>query len=106
MPLRLFYLPSYERCLKQLGHREQQIAGLVVSALQSYFDSGLPIGSKPFVFEAQGRSYRLVFKKLRDQIWEAYVEGQIRVLTRFEDGSHFLAFAGNHDQVRKFLRKA
>lgn len=105
MPLRLFYLPSYERCLKQLGHHEEQIAGLVVSALQNYFNSDFPVGSGPYVFEAHGRNYRLVFKKLRGQIWEAYVEGQVRVLTRLEKGSHFLVCVGNHDQVRKFLRK-
>ncbi|MBI4352790.1 MAG: hypothetical protein HY593_02575, partial [Candidatus Omnitrophica bacterium] len=46
-----------------------------------------------------------VFKKLRDSIWEAYVEKHIRVLTRLEHHRHFLVFVGNHDQVRQFLKE-
>lgn len=105
MPLELFYLPSYERCLKKLGSRERKTAGLIVSALLYYFNSDLPITGEPYVFESEGRSYRLVFKKLRDQIWEAYLEGRVRALTRFEKNRHYPVFVGNHDQVRQFLRK-
>ena len=36
---------------------------------------------------------------------EAYLEGQVRILTRLEDGKHYLIFAGNHDQVRQFLKE-
>lgn len=105
MPLRLFYLPSYERCLKKLGSREKRIAGLIVSALASYFQSGLPVTGEPYLFHFEGRSYRLVFKKLRGDIWEAYIEGQVRILTRLEKDQHHLVFVGNHDQVRQFLKK-
>ena len=105
MPFQLFFLPSYERCVKKLGSREKKIAELIVSALLSYFESGLPVGGSPYIFQAGQRSYRLVFKKLRDPIWEAYLEGQVRILTRLEKNRHFLAFAGNHDQVNQFLKK-
>ncbi len=105
MPLRLFFLPSYDRCLKKLGQRETHVANLVIVGLQGYFGSEFSAGGAPYVFEHGGRSYRLVFKKLRDQIWEAYIEGQVRVLTRFEKSVHYLVFVGNHDQVRQFLKK-
>ena len=103
MSFQLYYLPSYERCVKHLGQRERHIAKLVVLALLSYFSSGKPISGSPFIFEYEQRSYRLIFKKLRDLIWEAYIEGKVRVLTRLEKDIHYLVFAGNHDQVRQFL---
>ncbi len=105
MPFRLFFLPSYERCVKKLGGREKRIAGLIVEALESYFDSRQPVSGTPYIFQHQGRSHRLVFKKLRREIWEAYIEGRVRVLTRLEKNQHFLVFAGNQDQVREFLMR-
>ena len=105
MPLELFFLPSYERCLQKLGDRERKIAGLIVSALLSYFQSGTVPSGEPYVFQSEERSHRLVFKKLRESIWEASIEGQVRVLTRFEKNRHYLVFAGNHDQVRQFLKR-
>ncbi|MBI2166751.1 MAG: hypothetical protein HYU34_00735 [Candidatus Omnitrophica bacterium] len=105
MPFRLFFLPSYERCLRKLGSREREIAGVILLALQSYFQSGIPLGGGPYVFHSKDRSHRLVFKKLRESIWEASVEGGVRVITRQEKDAHFLVFVGNHDQVRQFLKK-
>ena len=105
MPLQLFSLWSYERCVGKLGNREKRIAELIVSALLEYFHSGEPVTGNPYIFKSEDRSYRLVFKKLRDTIWEAYLEGQIRVLTRSEKDRHYLVFAGNHDQIRQFLKK-
>ena len=51
------------------------------------------------------RSHRLVFKRLRGVIWEAYIEGQVRILTRLDDNKHYLVFVANHDQVRQFLKQ-
>lgn len=105
MPFELLSLSSYVRSFKKLGAREKQIAGLIVLALQSYFETNLPPSGEPYVFHYEGNSYRLVFKKLRDPFWEAYVEGRIRVVTRLEKNRHFLLLVGNHDQIRQFLRK-
>ena len=105
MPFELFFLPSYERCLKKLGNHERRIAGLVISGLSSYFEAGFPPSGKPYVFKSDERSHRLVFKKLQGQIWEAYIEGKVRILTRLEKNKHFLVFAGNHDQVKQFLKE-
>ena len=105
MPFQLFQLPSYERCLKKLGKRERRIAEIVVRALQSYFQtSHFPTGD-PYILEWEGQSHRLIFKKLQGVSWEAYIEGRVRLLTRLEKDRHILVFAGNHDQVRQFLRK-
>ena len=105
MPFQLFYLPSFERCLKKLGSREKRVSNLVVEALLAYFQSGIPVTGDPYIFHQENRSHRLVFKKLRANIWEAYIERQVRILTRLDGSRHFLVFAGNHDQVRQFLKK-
>ena len=105
MPFELHFLPSYERCVKKLGARQKEIAGSIVTVLTEYFDSKQPVSGKPYVISLDRRSHRLVFKKLRGQIWEAYLEGQVRVLTRLEQDKHILVFAGNHDQVRQFLKE-
>lgn len=105
MSFQLFYLPSYERCLKKLGAREKGIASLIVAALLDYFQSSPMLGGAPYLYRSEGRSWRLVFKKLRPEIWEAYLEGKVRVLTRSEKDHHYLVFVGNHDQVRQFLKK-
>ena len=88
-----------------MGSREREIAEVILLALQSYFQSGVPLGGGPYVFHSKDRGYRLVFKKLRESIWEASVEGQLWVLSRLEKDCHFLVFVGNHDQVRQFLKK-
>ena len=105
MAFELFVLSSYVRCLKKLGSREQNIAGLVVLALQAYFETQRPISAEPYLFPFEGKSHRLVFKKLCEPFWEAYIEGQIRVVTRLEKNRHFLLLVGNHDPVRQFLKR-
>lgn len=105
MPFKLYFLPSYERCVKKLGARERHMAGLIVEGLYNYFDTQTLVTGKAIVVNLEGRNYRLVFKKLRETIWEAYLEGKVRVLTRFEKNIHTLVFVGNHDQVRQFLKE-
>jgi len=105
VPFQLFTLPSYERCLKKLSAHQRETAGLIVSALTHSFESGLPLTGRPHVIKFAERSYRFIFKRLRGQIWEAYLEGHLRILTRLENNSHYLVFVGNHDQVRQFLKE-
>ncbi len=105
MSFKLLFLPSYLRCLKKLGDRERRAAGIVILALQRYFDSESMASDTPYMFDYQGRHYRLVFKKLQHDIWEAYVEQRTRVVTRFYKDGHYLVFAGSHDQVRQFLKE-
>ena len=105
MPFQIAFLSSYVRSFEKLGNREKEIAGLIVLALQSYFEANPPLTGHPYVLQLQGRSYRLVFKKLREPFWEASIEGRVRVITRLEKNCHNLLLVGNHDQVRQFLRK-
>ena len=81
------------------------MAGLIVEALYDYFQTESPVTGEAIVVSLEGRSYRLAFKKLRGAIWEAYLKGKVRVLMRLEKNIHYLVFAGNHDQVRQFLKE-
>lgn len=105
MPFQLFYLPSYERCLKKLSPAQKETARLVILALTHCFESGLPLTGRPHVIKFEARSYRFIFKRLRGQIWEAYLEGHLRILTHLDHDKHFLVFVGNHDQVRQLLKE-
>ncbi len=105
MPFRLYTLPSYERCLKKLSGHHRKIASLILSAMERSFQSELIMTGRPQVIKFEERSYRFIFKKLRGQIWEAYLEGHLRILTRLDGDTHFLVFVGNHDQVRQFLKE-
>ena len=104
MPFELYYLPSYKRCLKHLGDKQKRVAGFVVLGLLEHFTSESSALAGPHMVHIDKRTYRLVFKKLQGSVWEAYIEDQVRILTRFEKNKHFLVFAGNHDQVRQFLK--
>ena len=81
------------------------MAGLIVEGLHDYFEMQSPVTGRAIVVNLEGRNYRLVFKKLRGAIWEAYLEGKVRVMTRLEKNIHYLVFVGNHDQVRQFLKE-
>lgn len=105
MPFELFSLSSYFRSLEKLGTREKEIVEIIVWGLECYFRSPLLHRGDPYFFDFEGKNYHLVFKKLRHHFWEAYIENKIRVVTRLERNRHVLLLAGNHDQVRQFLRK-
>ena len=105
MPFKLYFLPSYERCVKKLGPREKHVAGLIIEGLYDCFETQTLVTGKAIVVHLEGRNYRLVFKKIRESIWEAYLEGKVRVLTRLEKNIHTLVFVGNHDHVRQFLKE-
>lgn len=40
MPLYLYYRPSFKRSLKNLGHKQKKIVGLILEALDAYYFSG------------------------------------------------------------------
>ena len=81
------------------------ITTFIISALLEYFQTGSYGNQESHVVRIGSRNYRLIFKKLRGPIWESYIEGKVRLVTRLENDKHFLVFAGNHDQVKQFLKE-
>lgn len=63
MPLYLYYRPSFERSIKSLGYEQKQIVGLILEALETYYESGCDL------LEAQKVAPRFFHKQLRNENW-------------------------------------
>lgn len=97
MSLYLYYRPSFERSIKSLGHEQKEIIGLILEALETYYESGCDL------LEAQKVAPRFFHKQLRKPYYEAGVEGTIRIIIRREGERCIAMLAGNHDQIKRFL---
>ena len=100
MPLRLYYRPSFKRSLKRLGSKQRKTVGLILEALNIYYSSGCSI------LEAWKTTPHFFHKQLRKPYYEAGVEKNIRVVLRKEKDKCIAVLAGNHDQIKQFLRSA
>ncbi len=97
MALQLYFRPSFQRSLKDLGYEQQKIIGLILEALNVYYSSGCNLA------KAQEISQRFFYKQLRKPYYEAGVERDIRVVIRREEERCIAVVAGNHDQIKRFL---
>ena len=53
--------------------------------------------------KAQKIAPRFFFKKLRTPYYEAGIESKLRIVFEKHNGNLYAIFAGNHDQVKRFL---
>ena len=97
MPLHLYYQPSFKRSLKNLGHEQKQITGLILETLYAYYASGCNL------LEARNIAPRFFYKQLRKPYYEAGIESNIRVLIRRDGPKCTAILTGNHDQIKKYL---
>lgn len=97
MPLYLYYRPSFERSIKSLGHEQREIVGLVLEALEAYYENGCDL------LEAQKIAPRFFYKQLRKPYYEVGVEGTMRIIIRREGEKCIAMLAGNHDQIKRLL---
>ena len=98
MPYTLAWLPSFERDVKGLDPQQKETVKTALRALLAYFSTNNDLT------EAQKIAPRFFFKQLRRPFYEAGIEGKLRLVLR-KDGLAFSAMlAGNHDQVRRFLK--
>ena len=97
MPLTLLFTASFYRAIKNLDPQQLQIIAFLIEALKVYYAFG------SMLEEAQKIAPRFFYKKLQGDFYEAGIEGRLRVVIR-KEGLHCTAiFAGNHDQIRRFL---
>jgi hypothetical protein len=95
--LQLYYWPSFERSVKKLGHEQRCIVGLIIEALETYYSSGCDLD------EAKKVAPRFFYKQLRRPLYEAGVEGKIRIIIEMHGERCTALLAGSHDQIRRFL---
>jgi len=97
VPLYLYFRPSFERSIKSLGQEQKEIIGLILEALEAYYENGCDL------LAAQKIAPRFFYKQLRKPYYEAGVEGTMRIILRREGEKGIAMLAGNHDQIRQFL---
>ncbi|MBU1864438.1 MAG: hypothetical protein KKH94_12325 [Candidatus Omnitrophica bacterium] len=98
MPIQLSYSPSFKRSTKRLGRGEVAIVKSILKALIVYYINGCNLS------EAQNVAPRFFYKQLRKPYYEAGVEGKIRIVIEKRGNQCMAILAGNHDQIKQFLK--
>lgn len=88
---RISILRSFEHSIKKMN---QQDKNQVAESLEA-FNTFIVSGKAPFGFR---------FKKINHDKYEFRVNIKLRVVVKEEDDTFYLVLAGNHDDVRKYLR--
>jgi hypothetical protein len=84
-------LPSFERSVKRLTRQDKDNLAEGLESFNEYLLSGdAPAG--------------LGFKKINHDKYEFRVDIKLRVIIKAEGDDYYLVLAGNHDEVRKYLR--
>jgi hypothetical protein len=99
MPIQFTYAPALKRSIKKLGSKEVAIVKSILKTLLVYY------GSDCNVSEAQKLYPRFFYKQLRKPYYEAGIEGKIRVIIEKQGDQCMAILAGNHDQIKQFLKK-
>lgn len=85
-------LPSFERSVKKLNPIEKTNLGKSLKTFNQFLLSGiLPSG--------------LHFKKINGDKYELRVDIRLRIIVKLEGEIFYLVIAGNHNEIRKYLRK-
>ncbi len=98
MSLTLHFSPAFKRSLKLLGAEQLKILGSILEALEAYYRSGCDLE------RAKSISSGFFYKQLRKPYYEAGIESNIRVVLIREQNKCIALLAGNHNQIKTFLR--
>ncbi len=98
MPLVLFLNPSFKKCLNKLGADQKIIVAIILETLQIYYNFNCDLE------RARDNAPGFFYKQLRKPYYEAGVERNIRVVLEKNGSVCTAILAGNHDQIKKFLK--
>ncbi len=89
---RILILSSFERSVKKLTPLDKKKLAQSMEKLNSFLILGeMPVG--------------LGFKKINHDKYEFRVDIRLRVVVKVEGEDCYLVLTGNHDEVRKYLRR-
>jgi mRNA-degrading endonuclease RelE of RelBE toxin-antitoxin system len=89
---RILILPSFERSVKKLTRQDKNNLAESLEVFNSFLLTGeLPSG--------------FGFKKINHDKYEFRVDIRLRVVVKVEDSEYYLVLAGNHDEVKRYLRR-
>lgn len=87
------FLPAYDRAFSKLTSEDQdRVYRAIEKLLQSLTQEQLMGG--------------LGLKRLRGKLWEARAGLAIRILFMLEKDNIIFSFVGDHDDVRRYLKKS
>ncbi|MFZ2603847.1 MAG: hypothetical protein WAX79_07620 [Candidatus Omnitrophota bacterium] len=88
----ILILLSFERSVKKLSHQDKNNLAGSLEVFNSFLLSGeLPAG--------------FGFKKINHDKYEFRVDIRLRVVVKVEGDIYYLVLAGNHDEVKRYLRR-
>lgn len=89
---RILILSSFERSVKKLTLHDKNSLAESLEAFNSFLLTGeLPAG--------------FGFKKIAPDKYEFRVDIRLRVVVRIEGDEYYLVLAGDHDEVKRYLRR-
>ena len=88
---KIFILPSCEHSIKKLTRAEKKQLAKGLETLNAFLSSGqFPVGFR--------------FKKINHDKFEFRINVRLRVIVKIDDDNYYLVLAGNHDEVKRYLR--
>lgn len=88
---RIVPLPSFERSIKKLTQYEKQELAKGLESFNKFILAGQPITG-------------LGFKKIDYNKYEFRIDIRLRVILKIDSDTFYLVLAGNHDDVKRYLR--
>ena len=88
---RIVVLPSFERSVKRLTAQEKKDLAKSLEVFNAFLT-------------AHRASYGFRFKKINHDKYEFRIDVHLRVVVKAEDETYYLVLAGNHEDVRRYLR--
>ncbi|MBM3710217.1 MAG: hypothetical protein FJW61_07350 [Actinobacteria bacterium] len=85
------YKPSFDKTFKKMESTRKKKALNAISQLIDFFDTGI-------------KSKGLGLKHLRNIFWEIRFNIKDRIIFSMENNKVSFIIAGNHDEIKRFLR--
>ena len=91
--MNVLYQKSFDKTFDRLSRADQQKTTDAVNSLLSFFET------------KERPSKGTGLKKLRKNFWEIRASQQIRILFQIESDILTFIIAGNHDDIRRYIRQ-
>jgi len=90
--MRFRYLGSFDRSFRKLSAERRKKVAEAVGAFLDFYRTGI-------------RPSGLGLKKLRNDFWEIRADLSTRIIFQLEKDCVTFALAGDHEEIRQFLRE-
>ncbi len=88
---KLFILPSFERSIKSLTADQKELLAKGLESFNQYLLTGQA-------------AYGFRLKKINHDKYEFRINIRLRLILKKDDDGYYLVVAGDHNEVRRYLR--